>query len=126
MSKLFVDFDVFKCVFLIIICVIVGDKDVDVCFGGDVVGLNGGWIVFFNLGIEFLFCVVVVVCGCVDVLVLCLVYYNESEYVKFLLLGVMVCVIFYVVEQVCVEVIGVCELVGVVENLDVFLVQCCK
>jgi len=120
------DPDAFKRALTITTRAIARDKELDVRFGGEIAGLNGGRMVLPNPGNEPSERAAATVRGRADALALRLAHHDEAAHVKSLPPGATARAIFNAAEQARVEAIGAREMEGMAQNLDAALVQRCK
>ncbi len=120
------DPDAFKRALTITTRAIAGDNELEVRFGGEIAGLNGGRLVLPNPGPEPTERAAATVRGRADALALRLAHHDEAQHVKALPPGATARAIFHAAEQARVEALGAREMAGVAENLDAALIQRCK
>ena len=120
------DPDAFKRALAITTRAIAGDKDLDVRYGGEIVGLSGGRIVLPNPGPEPSAAAAAAVRGRADALALRLAHHDEAAHLGALPPGATARAIFHAAEQARVESLGARDMRGMANNLDAALIARCR
>ncbi|WP_417498259.1 cobaltochelatase subunit CobT [Maricaulis sp.] len=120
------DPDAFRRALAITTRAIAGDKELDVRFGGEIAGLNGGRMVLPNPGPQPSAKTAAAVRGRADALALRLAYHDEAGHARALPPGATARAIFHAAEQARVEGLGAREMRGMAANLDAALVDRCR
>ena len=120
------DPDAFRRALAITTRAIAGDKELDVRFGGEIAGLNGGRMVLPNPGPQPSTKAAAAVRGRADALALRIAHHNEAAHAKALPPGATARAIFHAAEQARVEGLGAREMRGMAANLDAALIDRCR
>ncbi|WP_417477996.1 cobaltochelatase subunit CobT [Maricaulis sp.] len=120
------DPDAFRRALAITTRAIAGDKELDVRFGGEIAGLNGGRMVLPNPGAQPTTKAAAAVRGRADALALRIAHHNEAAHARALPPGATARAIFHAAEQARVEGLGAREMRGMAANLDAALIDRCR
>ena len=120
------DPDAFRRALAITTRAIAGDKELDVRFGGEIAGLNGGRMVLPNPGPQPSARAAAAVRGRADALALRLAHHDDAAHARALPPGATARAIFHAAEQARVEGLGAREMRGMAANLDAALIDRCR